>query len=44
MSLYYINNGRFENMKRKCKNFDKNFLYHIKEAMKEITSFLSWPL
>jgi hypothetical protein len=42
--LYYINNGRFENMKRENENFDKNFLYHAKGTVKEITSFLSKSL
>ena len=27
-------------MKRENENFDKNFLYHAKGAVKEITSFL----
>ena len=31
MALYYIYNGRFENVKRKSEIFQKNFLYSAKE-------------
>ena len=31
-------------MKRENENFDKNFLYHVKGTIKEITSFLSQSL
>ena len=44
MPLYYINNARFKNMKRRSENFYENFLYHVKGAEKEMTLFLSQPL